>query len=117
MFDQEMFSDLVSSSFLATLDQCRYECIAKKPTMFLYSKANFADIQLWCDPVSGPDACKAGHVPIAGKLGNGKFATASFAAYPAALNRAIAEVILDAISGLPQSVLILYGIQVSNSHF
>ena len=45
MYDQEMFAALVASSFLATLDHCRFGCKAKKPTILLYAKANFADVQ------------------------------------------------------------------------
>ena len=44
MFDQDMLAELIATSFLDTLNHCVYGCAAKRPTMLLYAKSDFAEL-------------------------------------------------------------------------
>ena len=90
-------------SELVTFDQWKYGSPTKKPTMLLFQRCNADDLMTSCDHPPGTHSRSTRR-----READGSYFTASLAAYPAELCVAMAQVIADALFGLPQTVLILF---------
>ena len=102
ILDLPVFSELVKSCALTIFDQCMYGKQSRKPTMILWQGCDARALQNICTHAQR-------HMSVTqSKTTDGKYATSRLAAYPPALNEALAAVIARAIVGKIQRVLIMF---------
>ena len=95
MFDMECFSEIITFSALAVLDQCMYNARTTKPTMFLCDGIDMMHLALKCDhgPAAHPQCVQL-------RDNSGGFATQSLSKYPLLLNQNLAYAIREAVEAV-----------------
>ena len=88
LWDLPCFRHLIPDASYVQFDECRFGSPTRKPTWILYSSCpQLSALALQCNHPNG-------HPPVHGKTDtDGNYLTKSLAAYPEALNKAIAQCI------------------------